>query len=109
MVEIRHFVTSSGQNVFETWLNSLRDDVTEARIAARLNRLVAGNFGDCKPVGEGVSELRLDFGPGYRVYFGMMDRTCVLLLGGGTKRTQDSDIVRSIERWKDYKKRAAKP
>ena len=68
MVEIRHYLTSSGKNVFKEWLDSLRDVRAEARIAARIARLAAGNFGDCKPLRDGVWELRIDWGPGYRVY-----------------------------------------
>jgi putative addiction module killer protein len=65
--EIRYFLTPTGKNVVESWLESLGDDVAEARIDARINRLARGHFGDCKPVGGGVWELRIDWGPGYRV------------------------------------------
>lgn len=76
-----------------------------AKIAARLARVQAGNFGDCKPVGEGVWELRVDWGPGYRVYYAMAGRSVVLLLYGGDKRTQRADIATALENWKDYKGR----
>lgn len=109
MIEVRHYTTASGRNVFEAWLDTLRNEATAARIAARINRLAAGNYGDCKPVGGGVSELRLDFGPGYRVYYAMAGRTCVLLLCGGDKRTQDADIRRAIGYWQDYKQRTGGP
>jgi putative addiction module killer protein len=68
--------------------------------------VVAGNFGDCKPVGEGVSELRIDYGPGYRVYFAMITPATVLLLCGGDKRRQAADIARAIEYLKDHKRRS---
>ena len=69
MYEIRHYLTASGKNLFEEWLDSLRDSKAEARIAARIARLAAGNFGDCKALTDGVWELRVDWGPGYRVYY----------------------------------------
>lgn len=109
MIEIRHYLTASGKNVFEEWLDSLRDAKTEARIAARIARLAVGNFGDCKPVSGGVWELRVDWGPGYRVYYAMIGRTCVLLLCGGDKRKQSADISRAVEYWNDYQRRTRKP
>ena len=77
-----------------------------AKIASRINRLAAGNFGDCKPLRQGVSELRIDWGPGYRVCYAMIGRECVLLLCGGDKRKQASDIERALEYLKDYKERS---
>ena len=109
MIEIRHYLASDGKDVFESWLSSLRDDRAEAKIAARINRLSAGNFGDCRPVGSGVWELRVDHGPGYRVYYALVGQTCVLLLCGGDKRKQSADIVRAIEYLNDYKERSANP
>lgn len=85
------------------------DAHSRARIAARIDRLSLGNFGDCKFLREGVSELRIDFGPGYRMYYAMLGRTCVLLLCGGDKRKQASDITRAIEFLHDYKERTRKP
>ena len=77
---------------FARWLDELPDIRARARIQARLDRLAEGNPGDVKPVGEGVSEVRIDYGPGYRVYFRARGRTIVILLAGGTKRTQPQDI-----------------
>ena len=77
------------------WLNALRDERAFAKIAVRLKRLAEGNFGDVAPVGEGVSELRIHYGPGYRVYFTRRGRTIILLLCGGDKSTQPSDIVKA--------------
>jgi putative addiction module killer protein len=91
--------------VIGDWLASLKDLKARARIAARLDRLSLGSFGDCKPLREGVSELRIDWGPGYRVYYAMLGRTCVLLLCGGDKRRQASDIKRAIEYLEDFKER----
>ncbi len=105
---VRHYVSVTGKNVFQSWLDALKDPRTEARIAARLDRLVTGNFGDCKPVGDGVSELRINFGPGYRVYYAKIGRTCVLLLCAGDKRRQAVDIAAAIDYLKDYRKRSAK-
>jgi putative addiction module killer protein len=86
MVEIRE------TEVFSKWLTNLRDGIARARIAARVRRLALGNPGDVRPVGEGVSELRIDHGPGYRVYFVQRGAVLVVLLCGGNKRTQDRDI-----------------
>ena len=86
-------------------MNSLRDARGRAQIEVRLDRLELGNFGDCKPAGEGVLELRIDFGPGYRVYFGKDGESLVILLAGGTKRRQQQDIKAAQERWQDYKDR----
>jgi putative addiction module killer protein len=108
MVEIRHYLAASGKNVFKEWLDSLRDVKAEARIAARIARLAAGNFGDCRPLKDGVWELRIDRGPGYRVYYAMVGRMCLLLLCGGDKRKQSRDIHRAVEYWNDYKRRTEK-
>jgi putative addiction module killer protein len=106
--EIRHYLTAAGKDIFESWLESLGDEVTEARIDARIGRLTRGNFGDCKPVGDGVWELRINLGPGYRVYYAIVARRCVLLLAGGDKRKQSADIARAIAYLKDYKLRSNK-
>ena len=103
MIEVRRYVAHSGSDVIGDWLASLEDLKARARIAARLDRLSLGNFGDCRPLREGVSELRIDWGPGYRVYYAMLGRTCVLLLCGGDKRRQASDIKRAIEHLEDFK------
>jgi putative addiction module killer protein len=90
-------------------LTHLADARTQAKIASRINRLAAGNFGDCKPLRQGVSELRIDWGSGYRVYYAMIGRECVVLLCGGDKRRQSSDIERALQYLKDYKERAGTP
>jgi putative addiction module killer protein len=89
---------------FDGWFSGLKDRQAKARIAARLDRLALGNAGDVKPVGAGVSEMRIDYGPGYRVYFVQRGSLVVVLLCGGDKRTQTADIKRAIkiaEQWKD--------
>lgn len=82
---------------FDEWLRALRDPVGKARILARLRSASLGNFGDCEPVGEGVSEMRIHAGPGYRVYFTRRGRTVYLLLCGGDKSSQQKDIRRAKE------------
>jgi putative addiction module killer protein len=105
VIEIRHYVSRAGRDVFDDWLSELADTRAQAKIASRINRLAAGNFGDCKPLRQGVSELRVDWGPGYRVYYTMVGKVCVLLLCGGDKRKQSSDIDRAREYLDDYKER----
>ena len=91
MIDIRQTDT------YSDWFAALRDRQARARIDIRIRRLSLGNPGDVKPVGEGVSELRIDYGPGYRVYFVQRGKTVVVLLAGGDERTQDSDIKTALE------------
>jgi putative addiction module killer protein len=90
MIEVRK------TEVFANWLDRLDDMRARARVQARIERLASGNPGDVKPVGEGVSEMRIDHGPGYRVYFTKVGRQIVVLLAGGDKKTQDADIKVAI-------------
>ncbi|MFZ1730527.1 MAG: type II toxin-antitoxin system RelE/ParE family toxin [Bacteroidota bacterium] len=90
MLEIRKTDT------FAEWLDNLRDLRARARVLVRIERLTSGNYGDVAPVGEGVSEMRIDYGPGYRVYFTMIGTAVVILLAGGDKSTQRSDIRKAI-------------
>ncbi len=90
MIEIRK------TEVYARWLNGLRDAGARARVLVRVERLAAGNPGDVRPVGEGVSELRIEYGPGYRVYFTNQERMIVVLLAGGDKRTQSRDIETAL-------------
>lgn len=105
-VEVRRYQTADGKSPLTDWLDRLRDGQARARIIARLDRLQAGLFGDWKSVGGGVSELRIDHGPGYRVYYGQEGATLVLLLCGGDKDTQTKDIEKAHGYWKDYKARS---
>jgi putative addiction module killer protein len=109
VIEILHYVNRSGRDVFDHWLTQLADARAQAKIAARINRLAVGNFGDCKSLRQGLFELRIDWGPGYRVYYALLGTVCVLLLCGGDKRKQSSDIERAIEYLKDYKERSGTP
>lgn len=88
---------------FDGWLSGLKDRQARARIQARIDRLAMGNPGDVKPTQSGVSELRIDYGPGYRVYYQHRGKTMVLLCCGGDKRTQDGDIRRAVEIAKNWK------
>jgi putative addiction module killer protein len=94
--EIVAFRAKNGQVPFEDWLNDLNDKRAVARVRH-------GSLGDCKSVGEGVSELRVDYGPGYRVYFGQKGQTLVVLLCGGDKRTQDRDLRLAKQYWHEFK------
>jgi putative addiction module killer protein len=105
VIEIRHYVNLAGRDVFDDWLTQLGDARAQAKIATRINRLAAGNFGDCKSLRQGLFELRIDWGPGYRVYYAMIGRECVLLLCGGDKRKQPADIGRALEYLRDYRER----
>lgn len=91
MLEIRQ------TELYARWFNSLRDPRARARINVRIRRLSLGNPGDVRPVGEGVSELRIDYGPGYRVYFAHRGQALIVLLAGGDKRTQERDIQKAIK------------
>ncbi len=103
-VELRYYQTLSRRVPFEEWFDSL-DDSVQAQVDRRLNRLKRGMFGDVEPIGDGVFELKLDIGPGYRVYFGRYMKTVVLLLKGGAKKTQSADIATAQGFWKDYLRR----
>jgi putative addiction module killer protein len=90
-----HVIEIRQTRVFSQWISGLRDRTTLSRINIRIRRMSLGNFGDARPVGNGVSELRIDYGPGYRVYFKRRDKQIVLLLCGGDKSTQDRAIERA--------------
>ena len=94
---MRCMVEVQQTEVYARWFNGLRDRQAKARIDVRIRRLSLGNFGDIKPVGEGVSELRIPYGPGYRIYLVQRGNTLVILLAGGDKRTQTKDIKRAQE------------
>jgi putative addiction module killer protein len=98
---LRNYVTPLGKVPFLEWLNELKDPMTRLRVRRRLDRLELGHFGDCEPVGEGVSELRLFFGSGYRIYFAEQDDVIVVLLCAGDKSSQKKDIKLAKAYWKE--------
>ena len=103
--ELVAFRTEGGRVPFDEWLCDLSDARAAARILARLVRVRCGNLGDCKPLGDGVSELRVDYGPGYRVYLGQHGQTLVVLLCGGDKRAQENDIRLAKRYWHQFKEK----
>lgn len=105
MFEVFRYQTEEGKEPLTDWLQSLRDKQAQAKIRVRLKRLEAGNFGDCDSVGEEVQELREHLGAGYRVYFGCHGQTVVILLCGGSKKSQPADIKTAREYWEDWKRR----
>jgi putative addiction module killer protein len=103
--QIREY-TEGGRSPFAEWFNDL-EAVTAAHVYRYVRRLETGNFGAAKPLRDGVFELRVDFGPGYRVYCGRDGQTIIILLGGGSKRRQEADIGAAVEHWKRYKQTKA--
>lgn len=106
MIEIRRYQTEEGRTPVSDWLRGLRDARARAQMEIRLRRLAAGNFGDCKPVGAGVLELRVDVVTGYRLYCGRHGQALVVLLCGGDKGSQAADIRLAKEFWADWKRRS---
>ena len=104
-IEIEVYETDVGKRPFELWLKGLREIHTRAKIRMRLDRLRMGNFGDCKAIASGVSELKIHYGPGIRIYYGKIANRVVLLLCGGDKNIQERDITKAKEYLKEYKKR----
>ncbi|OGT64133.1 MAG: addiction module killer protein [Gammaproteobacteria bacterium RIFCSPHIGHO2_12_FULL_45_9] len=102
LISLEIYATDEGRVPFIEWLDSLKDKMVRYRIKERLDRISLGNWGDHKPIAQGVLELRFDFGSGYRVYFGRKADTIVLLLCGGDKRSQKKDIKKAIQYWQDY-------
>src|SRR3989338_6752837 len=103
--EIQLYRTIDGKVPFDEWLFSLKNDIAITRVWARLDRLLLGNFGDCKVISGWIFELRFHFGPGYRVYFCLDNAVIVVLLWGGDKSRQEQDIKRACAYWKDYLRR----
>lgn len=105
MIEVFRYQADDGTEPVTDWLQTLRDKQAQAKIRIRLKRLEAGIFGDCEPVGDGVLELREHLGAGYRVYFGRHGQRIVILLCGGTKKTQSTDIKIAKTYWADWKRK----
>ena len=104
MIEIKEYLDAQDRSPYAKWFGSL-DAPAAAKVAAALIRMEQGNFSNVKSVGGGVFEYRIDFGPGYRVYFGRDRETLVILLGGGTKKRQQQDIETAKTLWHEYKQR----
>jgi len=105
-LSIRHYRTATGKIPYQDWLARLKDKTAKAPVIRRSIRMELGDLGDHKGLGDGVSELRIDVGPGYRVYYGMVGQTVVLLLTGGSKGSQERDIARAKGYWKDHHERS---
>ena len=104
MIVIREYLDSSGASAYAAWFDSLNAEAA-AKVTTAVTRVSLGNFSNVEGVGSGVFEYKLDFGPGYRIYFGKDGETLVILLGGGTKKGQQRDIRAALANWQDYKRR----
>jgi putative addiction module killer protein len=104
MVEVREYLDRGGRSPFAAWSDGLSREAA-AKVAAALARIQQGNLSNAKGIGAGVHEYRIDFGPGYRIYFGKDGERLVILVGGGTKKRQQEDINTALARWQDYKQR----
>ena len=107
MIEVFRYQMANGHEPVTEWLQWLRDKRAQAKVRIRLKRIEAGNFGDCEPVGDGILELREHLGAGYRVYLGRHGQSIVILLSGGSKKTQATDIKTARDYWADWKRRQA--
>ncbi|MGM0599461.1 MAG: type II toxin-antitoxin system RelE/ParE family toxin [Candidatus Rifleibacteriota bacterium] len=107
MYKIKHYLLENGLDPFEKWINSLKDRKARAKINVKIDRLSIGNSASSKPLGEGVIELKIDYGPGYRVYYGLSGKYVILLLCGGDKSTQQKDIETAKEYWTNFKRRSS--
>jgi len=103
--QIGYYITAEGKAPFKTWLEGLRDVAGRAKIRVRLDRTRLGGLGDNRPVGEGVHEMRVDYGPGYRIYFAVEARRLLVLLLGGDKSSQQRDIATAKKYWRDHQER----
>jgi putative addiction module killer protein len=106
MIHVEEFITDQDVSPFRRWFDDL-DNQAAALVTIAIDRLGEGNISSAKSIGEGVSELRINRGPGYRIYFGWDSKVLVILLGGGTKRRQQSDIQTALRHWRSYKARKA--
>ena len=101
LIKIEYYAKPNGKEPYTEWFDNLRDIKVKAKISVRIDRLRMGNFGNCEPVGGGISELKIDYGPGYRVYFGQIGNVIIIILCGGDKSTQKNDIKIAHEYWED--------
>lgn len=102
---VRNYITLNGRDPYRQWYTSIKDRKTQTIIMSRMDRLQHGNPGDCKRLSSGLYELRIDYGPGYRIYFGLFRNRVVILLGGGTKGTQQRDITKAQAYWNEFLER----
>ncbi len=107
-IEIEYYITQTGKSSFEEWFHSLKDIKTKAIVLKRLARVRLGNFGEWRSLGGGLGELKINFGPGYRIYFGQKNKILVILLCAGNKNTQEKDIKKAFEFWRDCHQRGEK-
>ena len=106
-IEVRHYEDETGRKPFATFFNRI-NGMAAVKITAAITRLKTGNTGDSKSVGKGVCELRINWGPGYRIYYGWDGSKLIILLSGGAKKSQGKDIQKAQANWADYKKRKRK-
>ncbi len=104
MIDVREYLDATGRSPYGAWFDNLNAEAA-AKITTAVTRISLGNFSNVEGVGSGVFEYKLDFGPGYRIYFGKNGEALVILLGGGTKRRQQRDINAALAKWQDYKRR----
>ena len=107
MLKIEHYQDEDGGNPFRAWFGKLRDIVAKTAVLKRIDRVTLGNFGNCSDVGSGITELKIDIGPGYRIYLSHRGERLVILLCGGNKSTQSKDIELARKYWLDWKRRQA--
>jgi putative addiction module killer protein len=105
MFQIVHYLDAGGSDLYQAWLDGLRDRVAKVAVIRRVARLELGLFGDCRPLREGISELRVDVGAGYRVYYAQVGKMLILLTSGGDKKSQRADIERAIRLLRDWEVR----
>ena len=105
MYQILHYLDNNGNDLYQDWLEGLRDRMAKVAIIKRVARIEVGLFGDCKPLRDGISELRIDVGAGYRVYYAQVGNMVILLASGGDKKSQSRDIERAVGLLKDWEKR----
>lgn len=105
-MQIEHYVTEKGVDVFSKWFDELRDKTTKVVIERRLMRIESGNLGQVRALRDGVWEIKIDFGPGYRVYYAQSGQSIILLLCAGDKSSQEADIAKAAEHWNDFQQRS---
>ncbi|GAB7532335.1 type II toxin-antitoxin system RelE/ParE family toxin [Pseudomonas sp. 3A(2025)] len=103
MYSVGHVLSANGVDIYQAWLDTIIDNRTKARITTRVDRASLGHFGITEPVGDGVYEMKLDFGPGFRLYYAVQDRKIIFLLGGGSKNKQQNDINQAKALWNSHK------